>query len=545
MPDEFTNGEPNPPAAREPDDPGRRLRESARRRDELLGALARELQLPLEAARTEVRALLSSEAGATARDALERIDRRLATLRDLQQDVAELQDLSVGRARLHRARADLAEIADRVADEVERALTDRGVALVRELPGVPVALAADPDRLRFALREIAASVAASAPRGALLALRIDALPGGGRVVLEIRPPDGAPPPLRPALSGTVSLALAREILDLHGAVLEATAGRAEVWVVEDVGEAVAHGPEAALAGRPRILIVEDDEPTREALAEALADAYDVEPAVDGVDGVEAARARRPDVVLMDIGLPRLDGFQALAALRGDPATADVPVILVSGDGDDLTRARSLDLGAFDFLPKPYSERELRARIERTLRLARRQSQLQVLAETDPLTGLANRRAFRTRLAQEVKRARRYGTPLACVMIDLDHLKPVNDEHGHAAGDRAIAALASVLRAELRETDLGARYGGDEFVALLPHTAAGEARALAERVAERLRHTEFDAGGTTLKLQASMGVAELGAGSPDDAAEALLGAADAALYRAKAAGRGRVEVHGIQ
>jgi diguanylate cyclase (GGDEF)-like protein len=246
---------------------------------------------------------------------------------------------------------------------------------------------------------------------------------------------------------------------------------------------------------------------------------------------------------MDIGLPRLDGFGALEALRSDPSTADLPVILVSGHGDDLTRARSLDLGAIDFLQKPYSERELRARIERTLRLARRQSQLQALAETDALTGLANRRAFRSRLALEVKRARRYGTPLACVMVDLDHLKPVNDEYGHEAGDRALAALAAVLRAELRETDLGARYGGDEFVALLPHTAAAEGRSLAERIADRLRHTRFEAGGGTLGLQASFGVAELGPGSPEDAAEALLRDADAALYDAKRGGRDRVAVRG--
>jgi diguanylate cyclase (GGDEF)-like protein len=294
---------------------------------------------------------------------------------------------------------------------------------------------------------------------------------------------------------------------------------------------VAASPAASTGngGRPRILVVEDDEPTREALAEALGDTYDVEPASDGVEGVEAARARHPDVVLMDLYLPRLDGFGALETL-------------VSGRGDDLTRARSLDLGAIDFLQKPYSERELRARIERTLRLSRRASQLQALAETDPLTGLANRRAFLSRLAQEVKRARRYGTPLACVMVDMDRLKPVNDQYGHAAGDRAIATLATVLQAELRETDFGARYGGDEFVVLLPHTGAAEGRALAERVCERLRETTFDADGTQLPLHASFGVAELPAGSPDEAAEAIVRNADAALYGAKGAGRSRVALY---
>ena len=540
MPDDLTARAPPPapPAPREPDDPVRRFRDTARRRDELVGAVARELGAPLEAARAEVRALLAAVPPGPVRQGIEEIERQLASIRDLQQDLTELQELSVGRARLHRSRVDLAEICAKIADALDRRA---GVPVERELPVFPVHLVADSDRLRLALGEIAAGVAAGAPPGARLALRLDALPGGGRIAFELRLAPGSSPG-RPPLSGTVALGLAREILELHGGVLDAAPGRAEVWLVEDAGAQSSTAP-AAPAGRPRLLLVEDDEPTREALGEALADTYDVEPAVDGLEGVEAARARRPDLVLMDIGLPRLDGFGALEALRADPSTADLPVILVSGHGDDLTRARSLDLGAIDFLQKPYSERELRARIERTLRLARRQSQLQALAETDALTGLANRRAFRSRLALEVKRARRYGTPLACVMVDLDHLKPVNDEYGHEAGDRALTALATVLRQELRETDLGARYGGDEFVALLPHTAAAEGRSLAERIADRLRHTRFEAGGGALGLQASFGVAELGPGSPEDAAEALIRDADAALYAAKRGGRDRVAVHG--
>jgi diguanylate cyclase (GGDEF)-like protein len=261
-----------------------------------------------------------------------------------------------------------------------------------------------------------------------------------------------------------------------------------------------------------------------------------------VEGVDAARLRRPDLVLMDIFMPRLDGFGALEALRADPTTADVPVILVSGRGDDLTRAHSLDLGAIDFLQKPFSERELRARIDRTLRLARRQTQLQALAETDALTGLANRRAFHGRLALEVKRARRYGTPLACVMVDMDHLKPVNDLLGHAAGDRAIAAVAEVLRGELRETDFGARFGGDEFVLLLPHTTAAEGTILASRLCSRLAETPLEVDGSPIALAASIGVSELPDGPPDEAGDEMLRMADAALYEAKAAGRGRVAVH---
>jgi diguanylate cyclase (GGDEF)-like protein len=521
----------------------RRLRDSARRRDEILACLSGELREPVAGLRGELRRLLGASPSEAQRAALEAIDRHVARLAGIQRDLAELHDLGSGRAELRRGKADLTDVCARALDAVEAAARERGVGLERELPSFPVTVIADAERVRRALEVLLAHAVSATPPGAALALRLDALPGGGRVAVEARVAPGvATPPALP-LAGAVALALCREVVEMHGGVLDVGPGRAEVWLVEDAAAPATTGAPAGPDGRPRLLIVEDDEPTREAISEALADTYDVEPAADGVEGVEAARARRPDLVLMDLFLPRLDGFGALEMLRADPATADVPVILVSGRGDDRTRVRSLDLGAVDFLQKPYSERELRARIERTLRLARRQSQLQALADTDALTGLANRRAFLSRLEQEVKRARRYGTPLACIMVDLDHLKPVNDRFGHPAGDRAISSLAAVLRGELRETDFGARYGGDEFVMLLPHTTAGEGRALAERICERLPEAGFEAGGQRIDIQASFGVAELPPGSPGEAAEGLVRNADAALYAAKRSGRARVAVHG--
>lgn len=292
--------------------------------------------------------------------------------------------------------------------------------------------------------------------------------------------------------------------------------------------------------RPRVLVVDDEEDARAALSEVLTPECEVLTAPDGEEAVRLARKERPDLVLMDLFMPRLDGLQALQRIRADAATGDVPVIFVSARGDDTVKARALDLGAVDYLQKPFSERELRARVERTLRLSRSASALRELAQTDPLTGLANLRAFRTRLAEEVKRAHRYRTPLTCVMADMDHLKPVNDELGHAAGDRAIAAVAAVIRAELRETDFGARYGGDEFVLLLPHTSGEDGRHLAERICARLRETVLEVSGRRVLIGASFGVACLDHDAPD-AADALVRAADAALYHAKRSGRGRVEV----
>ncbi|HEX9051698.1 MAG TPA: diguanylate cyclase [Anaeromyxobacter sp.] len=307
-------------------------------------------------------------------------------------------------------------------------------------------------------------------------------------------------------------------------------------------EPPSRGP-AALpsAARPRILVADDEDDARDALVMVLQPEYDVAAASDGDAAVERVRADHPDLVLMDLFMPRLDGLKALERIRSDPATADIPVIFVSAGADDAVKARTFELGAADYLQKPFSDRELRARVERTLRLARSQTALRELAQTDPLTGLANLRAFRARLEDELKRARRYGTPLTAIMADMDYLKPINDELGHAAGDRAIAAVAAVIHSELRETDFGARYGGDEFVILLPHTSADEGRVLAERICTRLKQTLVDVGGRTVPLGASFGVSCLPEDGAELASDALVAAADAALYRAKRAGRGRVAV----
>jgi diguanylate cyclase (GGDEF)-like protein len=298
---------------------------------------------------------------------------------------------------------------------------------------------------------------------------------------------------------------------------------------------------ADAATRARLLVADDEADARELLGDALGADYDVLTAADGQEAVDLARSQRPDLLLLDLNMPRLDGFEVLEQLRADPSTTEMPVILVTARSDDAGKVRALDQGAVDYLQKPFSERELRARVERTLRLLRSQIALRELAQTDPLTSLANLRAFRTRLDDEVKRARRYRTPLTCVMADLDQLKPINDQLGHAAGDRAIALVAAVIREELRETDFGARYGGDEFIVLLPHTAAEEGRIFAERVCTRIHATELVVGERRISLGASFGVACRQPDAGDEPPESLVHAADTALYAAKRAGRGRVAV----
>jgi two-component system cell cycle response regulator len=306
-------------------------------------------------------------------------------------------------------------------------------------------------------------------------------------------------------------------------------------VEEDTPEPPLTGP-----GRrplPSILVVEDDEDTRAILEEFLRERYDVEGVGDGESALKRAQELVPDLVLLDLFLPGLDGFGVLTGLRRDRRTAEVPVIFLSAEGDTETKSQGLSRGADDYLAKGCSARELMARVDRSLKLAARKEHFRALAQTDGLTGLPNFRSFHARLEEEVARADRYEHPLACAMVDLDGLKEINDRLGHGAGNRAIIALADAVREALRETDFAARYGGDEFVVLLPQTSAQAAGLFAERLRRRLLAVSDETG---LPVRASIGIAALSANEmgSQDAAGDLLRRADEQLYEAKHSGRER-------
>ncbi len=298
--------------------------------------------------------------------------------------------------------------------------------------------------------------------------------------------------------------------------------------------------------RALILVVDDDAGMRDSLVELLAARFDVLGAGDGQSGVELAREHRPDLVLLDRFLDTEDGLAVLEALQEDKATESLPVIFLTGDSDEATLEKCLEKGAVDFIHKPANPRELMARIDRALRQSAQQQRLEVLAQTDALTGLANFRALSMRLEEEFKRANRYDYPMSVVVIDLDHLKAINDGLGHEVGNRAILALATHLRTNLREVDFAARFGGDEFVALLPHQTAAEAAVLAERIRAGLRSvkvTRSDGRPAPFGLSISVGIADHSSAHPRADIDELLRAADAALYEAKREGRDRVVVYG--
>lgn len=292
----------------------------------------------------------------------------------------------------------------------------------------------------------------------------------------------------------------------------------------------------------RVLYIEDDNDLRLAVRLALvAEGWEVVEASSAFDGLEALARCDPDVVLLDLGLPDGSGGDVLQRIKHEPSTAWLPVVVLSGLSRPDQVVTLLRAGAQDYLVKPVDPDELEARLGAARRvstghrqLVAKELQLQHLADHDPLTGVFNRRGFQAELDRHAARSARYGHTGALLLIDVDHFKTVNDTVGHGGGDEMLTAVAALLSASVRDTDVVARFGGDEFAVLLPQADAATAAVVARHLAEAV-----DAGSTTssshrLHLTISVGGAcfdDTGLTSTD-----VLRRADAAMYEAKDAGR---------
>jgi two-component system cell cycle response regulator len=292
-------------------------------------------------------------------------------------------------------------------------------------------------------------------------------------------------------------------------------------------------PSADARRRPAILIADDDDDILGALSDLLSPRYSLTLARDGRQAMAAVRLRPFDLAIVDLGLPFVDGFGMVKAIRRSDQLESSAVMFLSGQSAPRLKAKALSLGAVDYMTKPFDPDELEARVARILAGVTREAGLRADAMTDPLTGLANYRNFCLSLERELERSRRYGLPLSLVTVDLDHLKSINDEHGHDVGNEAIRLAARVLVGAVRKFEVVARQGGDEFAVILPSTGSSEARQLAERLRGEIG-AQFVGG---RRLSASFGVASLSESSCD--APALIKASDEALYRAKRDGRDRV------
>jgi diguanylate cyclase (GGDEF)-like protein len=293
----------------------------------------------------------------------------------------------------------------------------------------------------------------------------------------------------------------------------------------------------------RVLVIDDTESIHKLVIASLCPVgLEVIGELDGERGIERAVADQPDLILLDIELPNINGFEVCRLLKEHPFTRNIPIIFLTGMADIVSKVRGLEIGAVDYVTKPFDQVELRARVFAALRTKLMQDMLEQQSFLDGLTGLWNRSYLDRRLKSELSVARRYGRPLTLVLADVDHFKRVNDSVGHLFGDIVLQGIAEGLQAYARRTDIVARYGGEEFAMLLTDTNLRAAVHVSERLRMSAERRYFEARSEVVSITVSFGVAcSEDIGSELTPAE-LIRAADVALYASKDAGRNCVHVY---
>lgn len=303
----------------------------------------------------------------------------------------------------------------------------------------------------------------------------------------------------------------------------------------------------------RVLIVEDEPSTRRLLKTYLdSDGYEIQMVRSGEEALDCIAKRPPSVVVLDVMLPRLNGFEVCKTLKSSASTRFIPIILLTALRGNEERIQGIESGADDFISKPFSRVELQTRIKSLLRIKRlhdaleqkveelekAKSKLRRLAVTDGLTGLYNYRAFRSQLHLEASRSKRFKMPFALLMMDIDHFKSFNDQFGHPSGDLVLKTFARLLHQNVRDVDIASRYGGEEFILILPGTDKKSGLVIAEKIRKLVERTNFPMENpeSTGSITISIGVAAY----PQDHGEeeGLIKAVDKAMYKAKKRGRNR-------
>jgi len=278
--------------------------------------------------------------------------------------------------------------------------------------------------------------------------------------------------------------------------------------------------------------------------------FNIDIAYSGEEGLRKIQGDSYDVVLLDVMMPGMSGFEVCKEIRKIKESTQLPVILLTAKGEKDDIIEGINAGANDYITKPFESEILIAKINALVKLKELQDELEKknkllenLAITDGLTGVYNYRFFYQKLKEEFERAKRYETPLACIMMDLDFFKNINDKYGHMVGDTVLIELATKITENIRKNDVFARYGGEEFVLLLPHTSENGAYNEAERIRKAVENFHFshvEEG----EVKISLGISNYPAdyiNTPDD----LLKCADTALYKAKKSGRNRTVIFDIK
>ncbi|HEV8432937.1 MAG TPA: diguanylate cyclase [Thermoanaerobaculia bacterium] len=293
----------------------------------------------------------------------------------------------------------------------------------------------------------------------------------------------------------------------------------------------------------KLLIVDDQPANIRVMAEALRDDYELFFATSGERALEIIAGGGIELVLLDVVMPGLDGFEVCRRLKADEATSRIPVIFVTAREEVGDEARGFDLGAVDYITKPVQPPIVRARVRTHIELKRARDLLESLASIDAVTTIANRRRFDVSIETEWKRCARSHSPLTLAIADVDHFKSFNDTYGHTRGDECLRSIALAIRSVApRPSDLAARYGGEEFAIVLPETDAAAARTLMEAMLDAVRMLQIAHSGSSCAdhVTISAGAATM-VPHIDGHHSVIVEAADTALYEAKQSGRNRFEV----
>jgi diguanylate cyclase (GGDEF)-like protein len=306
------------------------------------------------------------------------------------------------------------------------------------------------------------------------------------------------------------------------------------------------GPAVSVERRPTILVIDDEPLYLELIADILGEDFRILVADEGMTGMEIAANNVPQLILLDLMMPVIDGFEVYRCLKADPRTREIPVIFITGMGDVATETKGLRMGAVDYINKPINPDLVKARVNTQINLKLMRDQLAMLAATDGLTGLRNRFHFDGMLAYEYARHLRSGEELALIMLDIDNFKGFNDTYGHISGDECLREVARAMTKTVsRCTDLVARYGGEEFAVLMPDTSLRGAVIIAERVRNSIGSLALPQKDTRVgHVTASVGVVS-GRFLKGTSIVDVLTEADIQLYRAKAGGRNRVAFRALE
>ena len=303
------------------------------------------------------------------------------------------------------------------------------------------------------------------------------------------------------------------------------------------------------ASSANILIVDDVEDNLEILGDLLTfDGYNVQTARSGESALKLVQESRPDLILLDILMPGMDGFEVCERLKADSKTSDIPVVFVSSMTDIESKIKGFKSGGVDYINKPFQHAEILVRVNTHITMLRlrkdleiRNAELERLASTDYLTNLYNRRRFFLTTEKIFTEAVRTGYPISITLIDLDHFKQVNDTHGHLIGDQVLIQIAHLIRDGCRENDMAARYGGEEFVILHPNIGRLAAFQIIEKIRERVEATPYISNADEIGMTLSAGIVDIEICKDCPRVDDMLALADKALYRAKDGGRNQVVV----